>query len=83
MLSIVAGSDTTSVALSRYAESSPHLLATSKSLNIMNRSFVFFLLSNPDVYRRVQAEVDAVYSDGESLLDTSKHAELHFLTACL
>ncbi|KAJ7217075.1 cytochrome P450 [Mycena pura] len=62
VLSIVAGSDTTSVALS---------------------SFVFFLLSNPDIYQRVQAEVDAVYPDGESLLDTSKHAELHLLTACL
>ncbi|KAJ7217065.1 cytochrome P450 [Mycena pura] len=62
VLSIIAGSDTTSVALS---------------------SFVFFLLSNPDIYQRVQAEVDAIYPDGESLLDTSKHAELHFLTACL
>ncbi|KAJ7215515.1 cytochrome P450 [Mycena pura] len=62
VLAIIAGSDTTSVALS---------------------SFVFFLLSNLDIYRRVQAEVDAVYPHGESLLDTSKHAELHILTACL
>ncbi|KAJ7206366.1 cytochrome P450 [Mycena pura] len=62
VLAIIAGSDTTSVALS---------------------CFVFFLLSDLDIYRRVQAEVDTVYPAGESLLDTSKHAELHFLTACL
>ncbi|KAJ7481150.1 cytochrome P450 [Mycena galericulata] len=62
VLSIVAGSDTTSSALS---------------------SFVWFILSNPDVYRRVQAEVDVVYQTGDTLLDSSRHAELKFLTACL
>ncbi|KAJ7932853.1 cytochrome P450 [Mycena leptocephala] len=46
-------------------------------------SFVWFILSNPEIYRRVQAEVDTVYPDEESLLDASKHAELPFLTACL
>lgn len=46
-------------------------------------SFVWFILSNPEIYRRVQAEVDTVYPDEESLLDASKHAELRFLTACL
>ncbi|KAJ7024287.1 cytochrome P450 [Mycena alexandri] len=62
VLSIIAGSDTTAIALS---------------------SFVWFILSNPEAYRRVQAEVDSVYPDGESLLDISKHSELRFLTACL
>ncbi|KAJ7735244.1 cytochrome P450 [Mycena maculata] len=62
VLSIIAGSDTTSSALS---------------------SFVWFLLSNPDVYQRVQAEADSVYRDGESLLDTTRHGELRFITACL
>ncbi|KAJ7766756.1 cytochrome P450 [Mycena metata] len=62
VLSIIAGSDTTAIALS---------------------SFVWFILSNPEAYQRVQAEVDSVYPDGESLLDISKHSELRFLTACL
>ncbi|KAJ7172021.1 cytochrome P450 [Mycena filopes] len=62
VLSIIAGSDTTAIALS---------------------SFVWFILSNPDAYRRVQAEVDAVYADGESMLDVSRHGDLRFLTACL
>ncbi|KAJ7161485.1 cytochrome P450, partial [Mycena crocata] len=62
VLSIIAGSDTTAIALS---------------------SLVWFLLSHPEIYRRVQAEVDSVYSDGDSLLDASKHPELEFLTACL
>ncbi|KAJ6502030.1 cytochrome P450 [Mycena sanguinolenta] len=62
VLSIIAGSDTTSIAVS---------------------CFVWFILRNPEIYRRVQAEVDAVYPDGESLLDALKHDELRFLTACL
>ncbi|KAJ7805633.1 cytochrome P450 [Mycena olivaceomarginata] len=62
VLSIIAGSDTTSIAIS---------------------SFVWFILRNPDIYRRVQAEVDSVYADGDSLLDALKHDELRFLTACL
>ncbi|KAF8205670.1 high nitrogen upregulated cytochrome P450 monooxygenase 2 [Mycena galopus ATCC 62051] len=62
VLSIIAGSDTTSIAVS---------------------SFVWFILRHPDIYRRVQDEVDSVYPDGESLLDTFKHDELRFLTACL
>ncbi|KAJ7722764.1 cytochrome P450 [Mycena olivaceomarginata] len=62
VLSIIAGSDTTSIAIG---------------------SFVWFILRNPDIYRRVQAEVDSVYADGDSLLDALKHDELRFLTACL
>ncbi|KAJ7805627.1 cytochrome P450 [Mycena olivaceomarginata] len=62
VLSIIAGSDTTSIAIS---------------------SFVWFILRNPDIYRRVQGEVDSVYADGDSLLDALKHDELRFLRACL
>lgn len=43
----------------------------------------YSLLSNPDYYRRAQAEVDAVYPKGDSALDSSKHNNLPFLTACM
>ncbi|KAJ7633024.1 high nitrogen upregulated cytochrome P450 monooxygenase 2 [Roridomyces roridus] len=62
VLSVVAGSDTTAVALS---------------------CLVWFLLSHPDIYRRVQDEVGSVYPEGESTLDSSKHEELKLLAACL
>ncbi|KAK7038129.1 cytochrome P450 [Favolaschia claudopus] len=62
VLSIVAGSDTTSTAIS---------------------CFMWFILRNPEMYRRVQAEVDYVYGEGDSTLDSSKHSELCFLAACL
>ncbi|KAJ7286362.1 high nitrogen upregulated cytochrome P450 monooxygenase 2 [Mycena rebaudengoi] len=46
-------------------------------------SFLWCILSNPDIYRRVQAEVDSVYPDEESVSDTSKQGDLYLLTACL
>ncbi|KAF7303625.1 hypothetical protein MIND_00591800 [Mycena indigotica] len=62
-LTIVAGSDTSSMALS---------------------SFVWCMISNPDIYARAQAEVDVAYPDLDSIITHSKkHGELKFLTACL
>ncbi|KAJ6460901.1 cytochrome P450 [Mycena sanguinolenta] len=52
---------------------------TTSSLN----STVWFLLSNPDQYRRVQQEVDTVFVDGDDFFDVSKHQELYFLSACI
>ncbi|KAJ7052211.1 high nitrogen upregulated cytochrome P450 monooxygenase 2 [Mycena amicta] len=62
VLAIVAGSDTTSMALS---------------------SFIWCMMSNPDIYARARAEVDAVYADAEAILDSGKHGELQFVTACI
>ncbi|CAK5265219.1 unnamed protein product [Mycena citricolor] len=62
VLSIIAGSDTTSTALS---------------------GLFWLLLSHPDAYKRVQAEVDGVYPRGDSPMDPSKHNQLPYLTACL
>ncbi|KAJ7461566.1 high nitrogen upregulated cytochrome P450 monooxygenase 2 [Mycena latifolia] len=60
------------------------IIAGSDTTGTALSCLVWFLLSNPDIYRRVQAEVDSVYPDGESSpLDATKHAELRFLTACL
>ncbi|KAF7312845.1 hypothetical protein MKEN_00968500 [Mycena kentingensis (nom. inval.)] len=62
VLAIIAGSDTSAVALS---------------------AFIWCMLANPAVYKRVQLEVDAVYPDADAVFDSDKHLELVFLTACL
>ncbi|KAJ7161479.1 cytochrome P450 [Mycena crocata] len=46
-------------------------------------SLVWFLLSNPEYYRRLQQELDDVFADGDDPLDVSKHEQLHFLSACI
>ncbi|KAF8218316.1 cytochrome P450 [Mycena galopus ATCC 62051] len=43
-------------------------------------SIVWFLLSDPEHYRRVQEELDSVITD---LFDVDKHQKLHFLSACI
>ncbi|KAJ7461561.1 cytochrome P450 [Mycena latifolia] len=46
-------------------------------------SLIWFLLSDPDYYRRVELEIDNVFADGDDPLDVSKHEELTFLSACI
>jgi len=46
-------------------------------------SLVWFLLSNPEYYRRVRLELDTVFVDGDDLFDIQKHAQLQFLSACI
>ncbi|KAF8218320.1 cytochrome P450, partial [Mycena galopus ATCC 62051] len=46
-------------------------------------SIVWFLLSNPEHYRRVQEELDSVIVDADDSFDVNKHEELHFLSACI
>ncbi|KAJ7055924.1 high nitrogen upregulated cytochrome P450 monooxygenase 2 [Mycena amicta] len=61
-LTVVAGSDTSSMALT---------------------SFVWCMLSYPDIYARAQAEVDAVYPELDGVFDSAKHDQLKFVTACI
>lgn len=46
-------------------------------------SLFWFLLTHPECYRRLRAEVDTVYPPGENALDVSKHEELKYLTAVM
>ncbi|KAJ7231273.1 cytochrome P450 [Mycena haematopus] len=46
-------------------------------------SLVWFLLSNPKYYQRVQQELDSVIVEGDDPFDVNKHQELHFLSACI
>ncbi|KAF7315569.1 hypothetical protein MIND_00072200 [Mycena indigotica] len=45
-------------------------------------AFMWCMLTHPDIYARVQAEVDSVYPDPQTLFDSEKHGELKLLTAC-
>ncbi|KAJ7624327.1 cytochrome P450 [Mycena polygramma] len=46
-------------------------------------SFVWFILSNPEYYTRLQHELDDVYVEGDDPFDVGKHDQLHFLSACI
>ncbi|KAG7091750.1 hypothetical protein E1B28_008151 [Marasmius oreades] len=43
----------------------------------------WFLLANPECYKRLQREVDEVYPPDEDAMDTSKHPRMKYLGACL
>ena len=49
-------------------------------------SFFYLILSHPKKYKKLQAEIDKVYSkdeDESAVLDSSRHGQLVYLTACL
>ncbi|KAF7330387.1 Cytochrome P450 [Mycena venus] len=46
-------------------------------------SLFYFLLSHPEYYKQLQEEVDAHFPLGSDPLDTSSHAEMKFLNACI
>ena len=43
----------------------------------------YCLLQHPDVYARLQEEVDRFYPPGEDPTGTKHHREMVFLTACM
>nr|GAT44522.1 predicted protein [Mycena chlorophos] len=45
--------------------------------------FFWTMLTNPDVFARVKAEVDSVYPDPEAILRSERQNDLKFLNACL
>ncbi|CAL1710751.1 unnamed protein product [Somion occarium] len=44
---------------------------------------LFFLMQNPDMSKRLQSELDNVYSAGGEAPDYTKHVELPYLNACI
>ncbi|KAJ7766759.1 cytochrome P450, partial [Mycena metata] len=59
------------------------IVAASDTTASVLSSLVWFLLSNPEYYSRVQSELDSVFVDGDDPCDVNKHQELIFLTACI
>ncbi|KAI0751746.1 high nitrogen upregulated cytochrome P450 monooxygenase 2 [Daedaleopsis nitida] len=61
-LAMIAGSDTTSIALS---------------------NIFYFVIKDPAVYKRLQAEVDHFFPPGESALETKNHPNMPYLNAVI
>ncbi|KAJ6554669.1 cytochrome P450 [Mycena capillaripes] len=59
------------------------IIAASDTTASALSSLVWFLLSSPEYYRRVQQELDSVITDGDDLFDVNRHQELQFLSACI
>ncbi|KAJ7766762.1 cytochrome P450, partial [Mycena metata] len=59
------------------------IVAASDTTASVLSSLVWFLLSNPEYYSRVQSELDSVFIDGDDLFDVTKHEQLEFLAACI
>ena len=43
----------------------------------------FYLMSNPEAYKRLQAEVDKYYPPGEDPLDPKYHTQMTYLDAVM
>ena len=61
-LAIIAGSDTTSTAMT---------------------AIIYYLLLNPEVYNRLQEEVDSAFTSGEEPLDAVKLSHMEWLNGCM
>ncbi|KAF7303620.1 hypothetical protein MIND_00591300 [Mycena indigotica] len=59
------------------------IVAGTDTSSLALATFVWCMLSNPDIYARAKAEVDTVYPDLDAILDAGKHEELKIVTACL
>ena len=43
----------------------------------------WFLIKNPDVKKRLQAEIDSTFPDGEDTADYTKQTEMRYLNAVM
>ncbi len=46
-------------------------------------TLVYCLLTHPDVYERLQAEIDKFYPPGEDPMSTKHHRQMPYLNAVL
>ena len=78
------GSETSAPPLPQVAiDGALAIVAGSDTTSCVLANTFYCLLSNPEVYRRLQAEVDASFPPGENAMDTSKHADMPYLNAVM
>ncbi|KAI1791471.1 high nitrogen upregulated cytochrome P450 monooxygenase 2 [Ganoderma leucocontextum] len=59
------------------------IIAGADTASIALTSIAYCLLTHPDVYERLQAEIDKFYPAGEHALDTKHHRDMPHLTAVI
>ncbi|KAK1236279.1 hypothetical protein PQX77_000483 [Marasmius sp. AFHP31] len=60
------------------------IVAGSDTTSTAMANFFWCLMAHPETYKKVREEVDREYPPGtDPLLDTSRHASMKYLTACL
>ena len=66
-----------------YAPGTLTIVAGADTTSSAMASLFWFLLKNPECYRRLQKEIDSVYPPGEDPFNTTKHGELKYLDAVM
>ena len=59
------------------------IVAGSDTTSSVLSSIFYCLLTHPEAYVRLRAEVDAYYPPGEDALNTKHHAEMPYLNAVM
>ncbi len=59
------------------------IVAGADTVSSAMNSIVFCLLAYPDAYKRLQAEVDKFYPQGENVFDMKYHREMPYLQAVM
>ena len=59
------------------------IIAGSDTTSSVLTAFFYYLLLNPEAYRRLQEEVDSAFTDGEEPLDAVKLSHMEWLNGCL
>ncbi|RPD57205.1 high nitrogen upregulated cytochrome P450 monooxygenase 2, partial [Lentinus tigrinus ALCF2SS1-7] len=59
------------------------VIAGSDTASMTLTSLFYCLLTNPEAYSKLQAEVDKFYPAGESTSDTQYHRDMHYLQAVI
>ncbi|KAI0712109.1 cytochrome P450 [Earliella scabrosa] len=78
------GSETSAPPLPQVAiDGALAIVAGSDTTSCVLANTFYCLMSNPDVYKRLQAEVDTTFPPGENAMDTSKHPDMPYLNAVI
>ena len=59
------------------------IIAGSDTTSAVLTSIIYCLLTHPDVYEKLQAEVDKFYPPGEDAYDPKHHRDMHYLTGVM
>ena len=59
------------------------IIAGSDTTSSVLSNFFYFLLTYPEIYKKLQAEVDKYYPSGADALDPKYYSEMSFMDAAM